>query len=222
MVRRPTPSNLAASVSERPSDFRHSEKSAPVIGNCSSAIRRSVEPDRSSRPHFVSTGQATPMPSSTISIFAKVSASSISGAKCLLRAINPVRSSTYSRRSPPKRTRRVLPPAGRTFFTIEMSPIILFLFGILSTAATTPPDSLRSSSGLLSEPCLARCRQSGRRLRGESSQRSRALDVHVRRILVLKEHQELEAAEALDLWHQDSRTTSRNRAFFTLVQAPCL
>ena len=32
MVRRPTPSNLAASVSDSPSDFRHLAKSAPDIG----------------------------------------------------------------------------------------------------------------------------------------------------------------------------------------------
>lgn len=91
MVRRLTPSNLAASVSDRPKDFRHFEKSAPLIGNCSSAIPRGVELERSRRPPFVSIGQATPMPSSNISSFAKVSASSISGAKCSLRAINPVR-----------------------------------------------------------------------------------------------------------------------------------
>ena len=96
MVRRLTPSNLAASVSDRPKDFRHFEKSAPLIGNCSSAIPRGVELERSRRPHFVSIGQATPMPSSNISSFAKVSASSISGAKCLLGAINPVRATTYA------------------------------------------------------------------------------------------------------------------------------
>jgi hypothetical protein len=143
-VRRLTPSNLAASVSDRPKDFRHFEKSAPLIGNCSSAIPRSVELERSRRPHFVSIGQATPMPSSNISSFAKVSASSISGAKCSLRAINPVRARTYARRSPAKRTCRVRLPAGRTFVTMGISPIIPAPFGTHSTAATTAPDSLES------------------------------------------------------------------------------
>jgi hypothetical protein len=42
-VRRPIPSNFAASVNDSPNAARHSAKSAPVIGCCASAIRRSVE-----------------------------------------------------------------------------------------------------------------------------------------------------------------------------------
>ena len=124
MVRRPTPSSLAASVSDSPNDLRHSAKSAPVIGCCSSAIRRSVDAERSRRPHFVWTGQPMPRPSSTIATLPKVSASSSSGLKCALRAISPVRSISRSRRSPAKRTRRTRPPAGRAFVTLAMSSVM--------------------------------------------------------------------------------------------------
>src|SRR6266478_2186001 len=65
ILRRPTPSSFAASVSDSPNPVRHSAKSAPVIGSCSSAIRRSVEAETSNRPHLVSIGQARPRPSST-------------------------------------------------------------------------------------------------------------------------------------------------------------
>ena len=135
-----------------PLQCRPSWASAPDIANCSSAIRRSVDPERSRCPHFVSTGHATPMPSSTISILANVPASSMSGAKCRLPAINPVKSRTYSRRSPAKRTRSFRAPVGRTFFTIGMSLIIPFTFGIRSTTATTGSDSLPAAAGFSQDP----------------------------------------------------------------------
>src|SRR5437762_13099716 len=46
-----------------------------------------------------------------------------------------------------------------------------------------------------------------------------ALDVHVRRVLVLEEHQELEAAKPPDLRHLRSRNRLPYRAIFALVQA---
>src|SRR5262245_56991241 len=65
-VRRLTPSRSAASVNDNPSSARQAAKSTPDIGRCSSAIRRRVVAERSSRPHSASVGQATPSPPSTI------------------------------------------------------------------------------------------------------------------------------------------------------------
>src|SRR5450759_2895286 len=124
IVRRLRLRRLAASEGESPSDLRHFAKSAPVMGCCSSAIRRNVVAETSSGPHFVGTGQATPSPPSMIAALAKVSVSPISGAKCLLRAISPVKSSSYSRRSLAKRTCRVRPPLARSFLTFATSSII--------------------------------------------------------------------------------------------------
>ena len=65
IVRRLRLRRLAASERESPSDLRYFAKSAPVMGRCSSAIRRNVVAETSSGPHFVGTGQATPSPPST-------------------------------------------------------------------------------------------------------------------------------------------------------------
>src|SRR5438270_216096 len=46
-----------------------------------------------------------------------------------------------------------------------------------------------------------------------------ALDMHVRRVLVLEEHQELEAAKPPDLRHPGCRDSALYRAIFVLVQA---
>src|SRR6266581_4797346 len=221
MVRRPTPSNLAASVSDNPNDLRHSAKSAPVIGCCSSAIRRSVDADKSRRPHFVCTGQAPPRPPSTILTLPNVSASSSRGMKCLLRAINPVRSSSRSRRSPAKRTRRTRPLAGRTLvtwipwiFRLSRSSPLEFVpaFQQLRLVRLDP------ASGLSHD--LARCiagKQVAVRdpdLRGKI----RTPDMHMRWVLVLEEHQELETAKPLDFRHLRSATNPSHRAIFALVQ----
>src|SRR6516165_1988543 len=183
MVRRPTPSNLAASVSDSPSDFRHFAKSAPDIGNCSSAIRRRVDPDRSRWPHFVSTGQATPRPSSTISILANMSASSMSGAKCWLRAIKPVKSSTYSRRSPAKRTRSLRSPLGWAFFTIGMSLVIPFTFSESPLQSPVP--------GLVDQPALLIGSRSALRLNTLCILRLKLASRHLHIIMSLQVHPEL-------------------------------
>jgi hypothetical protein len=133
IVRRPTPSNFAASVCDSPNPVRQSAKSTPVIGSCSSAIRRNVEAETSSRPYLVWTGQASPRPSSTIDTLAKESGSSISGAKCAPRAISPVKSSLRSRRSPAKRTSRTRPPAGRALVIL----VILRLTPVTSASNRT-------------------------------------------------------------------------------------
>ena len=95
----------------------------------SSAMRRSADADTSRWPHFVLIGHAMPRPPSTIRAFAKAPASSMSGAKCLLRSSKLVRSSSCSRASPAKRTRKVRGLTGRTFVTRSISSGIVITGG---------------------------------------------------------------------------------------------
>jgi hypothetical protein len=138
IVRRPTPNTLAASVRDNPRLTRHRAKSAPLIGCCSSAIRRSVDAERSRGPQRVATGHETPSPSSTTSTAANASRSFISGARCRLRAINPVRSKWCSPRSPANRSRRIWSGPALTRDTLGTSSAIWCTFEILPTARSTP------------------------------------------------------------------------------------
>ena len=76
----------------------------PTSATALPPFRRSVDRERSRRPHFVSRGQATPRPSSMTSIFAKVSRSLREQRKTSTTAISAVRSRSYWRRSPAKRS----------------------------------------------------------------------------------------------------------------------
>jgi len=79
---------------------------------------------------------------------------------------------------------------------------------LLDPAASLPQDLVGGSTG---QQVSVRDAQ----LRGEI----RALDVDMGRILVLKEHQELEAAKPRDLRHPRSGDHPLYRAIFALVQA---
>jgi hypothetical protein len=95
-----------------------------------------------------------------------------------------------------------------------MSLIIPFTFGIRSTTATTGSDSLPASGGFSQDPT--------RRIAGnqfairEADFRSTIRSLM--RIFILKEHQEFEAAEALDFRHQRPHARASCRAYFALEQ----
>lgn len=155
IVRRPTPSSLAASVNDSPSALRHSAKSAPVIGCCSSAIRRSVVAETSKRPTL--SGQARilqgPLPRFQPWQRSWRRPSAVRNACCG----RSVRSCRVPGRAVPRRTRtrRERAPIARTFVTLAMSSFMPVTFGIQSTSPITRPDVLLPSGGPVSGPCWA-------------------------------------------------------------------